>query len=297
MVIKTILILVVIAVLMEDGSSIRKTKEEEKEDRELAEKVNATLAAEEEKERQEKEEKEKKRRQDQEKKKTGTNQEKGTGTSGVEKEKGQDEACPTFNQTCPEQKTCQPCPEVKDCSPCELCPEENPCPAPVICPEQEECPELEVCPPTKFGPEIVNTSTVVVLNNSTDAHQECPAPPSCTDAGMSVPTALVVGACAGGLLTGVAAAIGLILRYVDPIVSGFFFAATVVLIWYFSSHYPETARELGARAATLLREAATALGHRIMEAIRHREDQVGFPVLVLFFLLPNSSSMFEKGLH
>jgi uncharacterized membrane protein YphA (DoxX/SURF4 family) len=265
----------VIAVLLEDGSSIKKTAEEEKEERELAEKVNATLAAEEEKERQEKEEKEKKKRQDQEKKKTGTNQEKGTGTSGVEK--GQDEACPTFNQTCPEQESCQPCPEVKDCSPCGVCPEENPCPAPVICPEQEECPELEVCPPTKFGPEIVDTSTVVVLNNSTDAHQECPAPPSCTDAGMSVPTALVVGACAGGLLTGVAAAIGLILRYVDPIVSGFFFVATVVLIWYFSSHYPETARELGARAATLLREAATALGHRIMEAIRHREDQVGFP--------------------
>ncbi len=105
---------------------------------------------------------------------------------------------------------------------------------------------------------------------------------------MSVPVAMAVGASAGVLLTGIAAAIGLILRYVDPIVSGFFFVASVVLIWYFSSHYPETARELGARAATLLREAATTLGHRLVEALQRHSEQVGVPVLSLisfYFLI------------
>jgi hypothetical protein len=287
MVFKTTLILLVILVLTEDTASIKKTVKEEKEDRELAEKVNATLAEEE--ERREEEEKEKKR-QDQEKKKTGTKQEKGTGTSGVEKEKGQDEACPTFNQTCPEQESCQPCPEVKDCSPCGPCPEENPCPAPVICPEQEECPEMEVCPPikcnpcppTKFGPEIVDTSTVVLLNNSTDAHQECPAPPSCTEtASMSVPVAMLVGACVSLLVTGVATVIGLLLRYVPPTVSGFIFVATIVIIWYLCSHYPEAAREIGGRVVEILREATTTLSHRVVEALRHHSNQVGYPIFLL----------------
>ncbi len=98
---------------------------------------------------------------------------------------------------------------------------------------------------------------------------------------MSVPVALAVGASAGILLTGVAASIGLILRYVNPIASGFFFVATVVLIWYLSSHYPETARELGGRAATLLREAAVALGHRVMAAIQRHQEQVSVPILSL----------------
>ncbi len=93
---------------------------------------------------------------------------------------------------------------------------------------------------------------------------------------MTVPVALVVGAMASLLVTGVAAAIGLILRYVNPIASGFLFMATIVIIWYLCSHYPEAARGLGGRAATLLREAAAALSHRVMEALRHHNNQVGF---------------------
>ncbi len=94
---------------------------------------------------------------------------------------------------------------------------------------------------------------------------------------MSVPVALAVGACAGGLLTGVAALLGLVIRYFSPIESGFVFLATIIIVWYLCSHHPETARELGGRAATLLREAAAALGHRIVEAIRHHNEQVGLP--------------------
>ncbi len=101
----------------------------------------------------------------------------------------------------------------------------------------------------------------------------------CPEAGvasLSVPAALVVGAVTGVLITGLAAAVGLILRYVSPIVSGFLFLATVIIVWYLCSQYPETARELGGRAATLLREAAAALSHRIVDVIRHHNEQVGF---------------------
>jgi hypothetical protein len=95
---------------------------------------------------------------------------------------------------------------------------------------------------------------------------------------------MLVGACASLLVTGVATIVGLVLRYVPPTISGFLILATIIIIWYLCSHYPETARELGGRAATLLREAAAALSHRIMAAIRHH-DQVGFsnPKPNLFF--------------
>ncbi len=92
---------------------------------------------------------------------------------------------------------------------------------------------------------------------------------------MSVPVALVLGAMASLLVIGVATIIGLLLRYASPIFSGLLFVIIVVLTWYLSSHYPETARDLGGRVMTTLREATVALGHRVMEAIRHH-DQVGF---------------------
>jgi hypothetical protein len=97
---------------------------------------------------------------------------------------------------------------------------------------------------------------------------------------MSVPVAMLVGACASLLVTGVATVIGLVLRYVPPTISGFLILAIVIIIWYLCSHHPETARQLGGRAATLLREAAAALSHRIVEAIRHHNVQVGFPIFL-----------------
>ncbi len=93
---------------------------------------------------------------------------------------------------------------------------------------------------------------------------------------MTVPVALAVGASAGVLLTGVAAVLGLIIRYFSPIESGFLFLATIIIVWYLSSQYPETARELGGRAAALLREAATTLSHRVVEALQRHNGQVGF---------------------
>ncbi len=111
---------------------------------------------------------------------------------------------------------------------------------------------------------------------------------------MTVPVALLVGASAGVLVTGVATIIGLLLQYTSPIFSGLLFVTLVVLTWYLSSHYPETARELGGRAWTALQEATVALGHRVLEAIRHHDNQVGFSFLVLFLLLIRVPCSFEK---
>jgi hypothetical protein len=250
MVFKTLLIVLVFAVLMEDSLSIKKTAKEEKEDREVAEKVNATLAAEEEEKQKKKEEK----TQEDDGKKTG-GQRDGDEKATVEKQKGQDEACPSVNFTCP---IVEPCPKPKEC------------PAPVVC---EECPEAKKCGPC---PTVQPCEPCPEVNGSR-VNVECPTTPSYPESGepsMTVPVAIAVGVTAGLLIAGVAAVIGLALRYASPIVSGFLFLFLVILTWYLSSHYPEVARELGGRVVTLLREATNTLGHRIVEAIRHRE-QVG----------------------
>jgi hypothetical protein len=258
---------------MEDSLSIKKTAEEEKEDREIAEKVNATLAEEKEKERLEEEEK--KKRQDQGKKKE--DEKKKGGQEKVKKDEikagsrdkkledrvdleDQDEACPT-NITCP---VVDPCPEEK------------------TCPEQEDCPEIQPCPEEKT----CRPCPVANLTMGPPSTPGCPEPAS-----MSVLEAMAVGAIASLLITGVATAIGLLLRYTSPIFSGLLFIFIVVLTWYLSSHYPETARELGGRVVATLREASIALGHRVMEAIRHHNEQVG---LNLIFLLPDLSSIVSK---
>jgi hypothetical protein len=260
-------ILLVISVLMEDGSSIKKTEEEEREDRELAEKVNATLAEEEEKERQE--EREKRKRQDQEKELKETGQETGTGT---EKKEGQDEACPTFNLTCPDNKPCPICPEVRPCFPCKECP------APVVCRPCEDCPPCKECGPCPVRP--IKPCQPCVSN---DTIIQPPSNPGCSESiqAMTVPVAMAVGAGAALLVTGVATVIGLVIRYVPPTVSGFLCVATIIIVWYLSSQYPDTARELGRRAWTAIQEATVALGHRIVEAIQRHPEQVGFPSFLI----------------
>jgi hypothetical protein len=252
MVIKSLLIIVIIAILMDDSSSIRKTGEEKREEKELAELVNKTLA-------------EEKKKEDEEKKKKMTDRVKDgeredeTERTTVEKQEGQDEACPPANYTCP---IVEPCPEVKDCPPQRECKSCAPCPT-VEC---GPCPTVKPCQPCPPNP--------VVNHTEETGPTVCQCPER--SEGMTVPAAMAVGAVATVLLTGVAASLGLLLRYASPIVSGFVFLATIIVVWYLCSHHPETARELGGRAATLLREAATALGHRIMEALRHHNNQVGF---------------------
>jgi hypothetical protein len=262
MVLKTLLVLIVIAVLMEDSASIRKTAEEEKEEEELARAVNATLEAE---EKRKKEEEDKKKKWDEKKKMTDEKKDK------VDLQGGQSEAGPSLNCTCPVVRPCRPCQDcpVTNCTEqCGSCPVVKPNPEECLpCEECGECPEVKPCRPCHPCP--VSNSTVE------DSPTVCQCPEG---AGLSLPAAVAVGAVTGVVVTGTAAAIGLILRYVSPIVSGFIFVATIITIWYLCSHYPETARELGGRAATLLREAATTLGHRVMEAIRRHQEQVSVPI-------------------
>jgi hypothetical protein len=260
MVFKTILIFVVFAILMENSISIKKTIEEEKEDEEVAKAVNRTLAEEEKKRKEEEDEKKK----DTVKKDSGEKK----------KDRGsQDEACPPVNSSCPTVKLCPPCHECPELVE-EDCPPMKECLAQEVCPEVEPCKPCGPCPPIHCQPCPVANCTSV--DNTT---VQPPSTAGCPEASMTVPMAMVVGAVASLFVTGVAATIGLLLRYVSPIVSGFLFLAVTIIIWYLSSQYPETARELGGRAATLLREAAVALSHRVMEALRHRNEQVGFSII------------------
>jgi hypothetical protein len=251
MVFKTLLILLVITVLMEDTASIRKTEEEKKEEEEMAERVNATLAEEEERERLEEEEKRKKKQGKELEKKQDETPKKPEKEEKV-RTQDKDEACPPLNYSCPEE---QHCPEERPCQPCLPCP---------ICFNQT-CQPCQPCKPCR--PCLVSNST------AEDFPTVCQCPEG---TGLSLPAAVAVGAVTGILVTGLAATVGLILRYVPPVASGFLFLATIIIVWYLCSQYPETARELGGRAATLLREAAAALSHRVMEALRHHNNQVGF---------------------
>jgi hypothetical protein len=276
MVFKTLLILLVVAVLLEDSMSVKKkTKEEEEEDERVAKEVNATLAAEEAEKKKEEEEKKRAEKS----KMTGKMRDQDKKKEDTETQVGQGEDCPPCNNTCP---------EVEICHPCGPCPEERPCLEVDChpCPPCKECPEEKPCSPCR-------PCMPCPALNCTGGHQNCPSTPSCPEAGgMSASLALAVGVLVGLLCSAVAAAIGLILRYVPPIASGFLFLATIVIIWYLCSHYPETARELGGRAASLLREAATALSHRVMAAIRHHDQVSFFNKPELFLRLSSMSQKF-----
>jgi hypothetical protein len=253
-----ICVIFVFALLLEDGSSVKKkTEEEKKEDEKIAEMVNITLA-EEEKKRKEDEELAKKNKGEEEKGK------KRTEDSG--RQEGQGQACVTSNVTCPVVE----CPAPVECDPCGPCAPCGPCPEEKTCPEEKICPKEKICLPCRpcgQCPPVNHTET-------TPSACQCPG----ETLGMTVPVALIVGVCAGGLLSGVVTILGLVIRYFSPLECGFLFLATIVMVWYFSSQYPETARELGGRAATLLREAAVALGHRVMAAIQRQQEQVGVPI-------------------
>jgi hypothetical protein len=266
MVIKTILIVLVVAVLLEDGMSVKKrTREEEEEDERVAKEVNATLAAEEAEKKREEDEK-KKESQEKIKKeedgKTSGEQEDDGRKITVKKQESQDKACPSINYTCPVVK---PCPPVEPCQPCQDCPACKECPTQEVCPEVEPCQPCGPCPPIHCQPCPVDNRTSLSV------------PDGCPEAGgasMTTPVAIAVGAIATLLVTGMAAGIGLLLRYVSPFESGFLFVATITIVWYLSSHYPATARELGGQVVTLLREATLTLGHRVTEAIQRYRDQV-----------------------
>jgi hypothetical protein len=271
-------IIIVVAVLLEDVGPVKRTKEEEREDRELAEKVNATLA----------EEDEKKKTEDGTRKKETVDVTKGNEDM---RGKDQDEACPPQNSTCPIVR-CGPCPVV-DCHPCPdpvecgPCPEVQPC---VPC-KDKECPEIKHCPPCGPCRTCPVCNETMVLIQSCNETSSLPQPCRCMEtSGLTVPVAMIVGTITGLVAMGLATALGLFFRYVPPVVSGLLFLFIVLLTWFLSSRYPDVAREAGGRIVAVLREATSALGHRIAEAIRHHPDQVG---LRTSCSLPSLSSIFH----
>jgi hypothetical protein len=256
---KTLLIVLVFAVLMEDSLSIKKTAKEEKEDREVAEKVNATLAAEEEKKRKEDEDGKKKERTLDEKKKMKVD----SGTGTVKKE---DEAS-SSNSTCPETPSCPPCKRCPSIAPCPDIRECGPCPEVDNCQPCKDCPAPQECGPCDQCPEVPSPQA----NHTETSPTVCRCP---GESGMSTPIAVVVGATASLVVVGLVGAVGLLVRYAPPFLSGFVIVATIIVTWYLSSHYPATARELGGHVVEVLREATATLSHRIVAALRHQNDQV-----------------------
>jgi hypothetical protein len=87
---------------------------------------------------------------------------------------------------------------------------------------------------------------------------------------LATPEAILVGAAAAVLVLVVAAAVAILVRYLPTITSGLLIVATIVLVWYLSSMYPEAARRLGARLLGALRRAATSIVDRVLR--RHHPE-------------------------
>ncbi len=87
---------------------------------------------------------------------------------------------------------------------------------------------------------------------------------------LATPEAILVGAAAAVLVLVVAAAVAIVVRYLPTITSGLLIVATIVLVWYLSSMYPEAARRVGARVLGALRRAATSIVDRVFR--RHHPE-------------------------
>jgi hypothetical protein len=131
--------------------------------------------------------------------------------------------------------------------------------------------------PSIFGP---YNSSVDGLNNGTGC-PPCPSlrdvcGPTSTSPGdsgtttLATPEAILVGAAAAVLILVVAATVAILVRYLPTITSGLLIVATIVLVWYLSSMYPEAARRLGARVLGALRRAATSIVDRVLR--RHHPE-------------------------
>jgi hypothetical protein len=133
----------------------------------------------------------------------------------------------------------------------------------------------------------------------TSTPRECPAcPPSTTpapqqcgpnstgggslgEAALSTPTAILVGAVATLLVCALAAAIGIIIRYMPILMSGLLVLAAIALVWHYSSTHPAAAREWGRRLWEFLRGAATSLVDRMFR----RNPQVRVPLILWYFFM------------
>jgi hypothetical protein len=133
----------------------------------------------------------------------------------------------------------------------------------------------------------------------TAAPRECPACPpptapapqlcgpgssggdSLAVAPLSTPMAILVGAVATVLVCALAAAIGIIIRYLPILMSGLLVLAVLALVWYYSSTHPAAAREWGLRLWDFLRGTATSLVNRVFR----RNSQVRVHLILWYFFM------------
>jgi hypothetical protein len=96
---------------------------------------------------------------------------------------------------------------------------------------------------------------------------------------LSTPMAILVGAVATILVCALAAAIGIILRYMPILMSGLLVLTAIAVVWYYSSTQPAAARECGRRLWTFLRDAATSVVDRVFR----RNPQVRVHLILWYF--------------
>jgi uncharacterized membrane protein YphA (DoxX/SURF4 family) len=87
---------------------------------------------------------------------------------------------------------------------------------------------------------------------------------------VEVPMAFLVGVATTLLMLVLAVVLGVIIRYLSLVASGFLVLILLCMVWYYSSRYPESARRLGARVWAALRSAATSVVDRVLGR-RHPE--------------------------
>ncbi len=93
--------------------------------------------------------------------------------------------------------------------------------------------------------------------------------------------AILVGAVATLLVCALAAAIGIIIRYMPIIISGLLVLAAIALVWHYSSAHPAAAREWGRRLWEFLRGTATSLVDRMFR----RNPQVRVLLLLWYIFM------------
>jgi peptidoglycan/LPS O-acetylase OafA/YrhL len=91
--------------------------------------------------------------------------------------------------------------------------------------------------------------------------------------------AILVGAVATVLVCALAAAIGIILRYMPILMSGLLVLAVIAVVWYYSSTQPAVAREWGRHLWDFLRGTATSLVNRVFR----RNPQVRVHLILWYF--------------
>ncbi len=84
-----------------------------------------------------------------------------------------------------------------------------------------------------------------------------------------------MGAAATFLVLILAAAVAIIIRYLDSFTSGFLIVVIIVLVWYCSSMYLDAARRLGIRVWQALRSGASTVVERLFRR-NHPEVNVKY---------------------